>query len=440
MSWLARAKSFFCDEQKSQEVCDLPALVADIRNKLDSQRKLVYRLTPETVGAMTTRDWLALPDAVPHDDVDQIWNGPIDPVTNFPSHPNPPTATAVDDWNFGGPDDQQEGWGYIQLLTPLWLRDSNQNTGERGEVWFAECCGQPRLLQATTVNTPADDRGILDPVLLPAGIHYLYVRLSDFSANGGFQLQWSETETGVYANFNTYQGRKWQTKPTVECLEIGFCDDIPEGYDEKPPEMCDPVFTPAEGSGLSESEVLALIPTPLVIPAQEICNGDFVDLSGRSGWIHPWTPTYTANSGTIVEDWVQVSTAEVSPDCITDATINVDMGNSYFQLRNMYGRVWWDIRLLINGTAVTTYMFHKYHYEDDIGEANLSDDITPLGSAYFARSSVPAGATITVEMRRRHNFIAGNNAAGVPSGRNISGLRSHFSIHYNPTQIVTGRQ
>ena len=230
--------------------------VAGLEEKLNEQVRLVYRLTPETDEAMTTRDWLEPPASVAHDNVDSIWTGPIDAETNFPSHPNAPTATTPDDWNFGGPDDQQEGWGYVELLQPTWLRDNNQNTGERGEVWFAECCGEPRLLQSTTVNTPADDRGILDPVLLPAGIHYLYVRISDLSANGGFQLQWSATETGTYANFSTYEGRKWQTKPKVECLEVGFCDPTPEGYDEKPPELCDPVFVPAGDSGLTQLSLI----------------------------------------------------------------------------------------------------------------------------------------------------------------------------------------
>ena len=174
-------------------------------------------------------------------------------------------------------------------------------------------------------------------------------------------------------------------------------------------------------------------------PEQEICTGDFTDSTSRSGWLHTWTPTYTANSGTVVEDWVQITTAEIAPDCETDITVNGTLGNSYFQLRNMYGRAWYDVRLLVNGAPVVTYTFQNYHYEDDIGSTNLDDDITPLGSFHFARVSIPAGATITVEVARRHNFVAGNAAVAAPSGRVISGLRANFNVHYSPTQIVTGR-
>jgi len=179
---------------------------------------------------------------------------------------------------------------------------------------------------------------------------------------------------------------------------------------------------------------------PGPVTPQIICTGDFVDVSGRTGWLHPWTTPFTANSGTITDDWLQVSTAEVSPNCPTDITVNVDMGNSYTQVRNMYGRIFFDVRLLVNGVAVTTWTSHKYQYRDELNGTNLHDYIVPIGSAHFARATVPAGATITVEMRRRYNFIAGNTAIASPYGRNISGLRAHFNVHYSPTQIVTGRE
>ena len=193
---------------------------------------------------------------------------------------------------------------------------------------------------------------------------------------------------------------------------------------------------------LTAAQINALVvhPDPPVIPAQEICTGNFIDSSGRTGWVHTWTPFARANTGTVTQDWIQVSTVETAPDCDTDITVNVDMGNSYMQSQNANARVWWDIRLLVNGVAVTTYTFHKYHYEDDIGETNLSDDIIPLGSAHFSRASVPAGAQISVEMRRRYNFVMGQAANGIARTRNISGLRAHFNVHYSPVAIVTGRQ
>ena len=176
------------------------------------------------------------------------------------------------------------------------------------------------------------------------------------------------------------------------------------------------------------------------IPNQEICTGDFVDISSRSGWLHPWTTSYTDNTGTIIEDWVQVGGVEVSPDCDTDITVNVNMGNSYMQLRNMWGRIWYDVRLLIDGVPRITWSLQAYHHEDDIGGTNLDDDVIPLGSVHFARPSIPAGSEISVEIARRHNFVAGNTTISAPFGRVISGVRSHFSIHYTPVRIVTGRE
>lgn len=425
-----------CEDVSELQDCvaDAKSDIAAIGTKLESMKRLVYRL-PEADG-MTVRNWLEPPDSVAHDVVSNIWTGSNDADTHFQSHPNAPTAVLNEDWVWGGPSDQTEGWGYIELLQPTWVKDQNQNTGERGDVHFGECCGNPRLLQETLVNTPSADRVILDPVLLPAGIHYLYVRISDASANGGFQLQQSATETGTYANFS---GRSWTEKPYVQCMAVPVCEPVPEGWSETPPKICDPVFTPVASGGLTEAEVLALIPPPVVVPNQEICTGDFVDVSSRSGWLHTWTTFYTANSGTVVDGWVQVGSAEVSPNCVTDMTVNVSLGNSYMQLQNANGRVWYDVRLLVNGVAVTTFTFQNYHYEDDIGTTNLDDDITPLGSAHFARSNVPAGATITVEIQRRHNFVMGGAANGTARGRVISGLRSHFNVHYSPTQIVTGR-
>jgi len=175
------------------------------------------------------------------------------------------------------------------------------------------------------------------------------------------------------------------------------------------------------------------------IPIQEICLGDFIDSSARTGWIFPWTESFTTNSGTVTEDWVQVSTQERSPNCLTDITVNACMGNSYVQARNAWARIWYDIRLLINGVATTTYTFQNYHYRDDLGSTNLNDDIIPMGSVHFSRASVPANASVTVEMRRRYNFVIGAATVSQPFVREIGGLRSHFNVHYSPIQIVTGR-
>ena len=176
------------------------------------------------------------------------------------------------------------------------------------------------------------------------------------------------------------------------------------------------------------------------LPEQEVCNGSFSDVSTRSGWIHNWTESYSANSGTVLEDWVRIGGVEISPDCATDITVSGSFGNSYMQLRNMWGRAWFSVRLIIDDVAVTTFTLQCQHYSDNIGNTNLSDNSIPLGSFHFARAGVNPKAQIAVEISRRHNFTVGPTAVATPFGRVLSGLRSHYNIGYVPSQVVTGRQ
>lgn len=173
---------------------------------------------------------------------------------------------------------------------------------------------------------------------------------------------------------------------------------------------------------------------------QEICTGDFVDVSGRDGWIFPRTELFTTTQATVIEDWVQISTAETSPDCVTDITINGSVGESYFRLRNMWGRAFFDVRFLIDGVALGTWALNSYHYSDKRLNDVLKQEIGYSPSFSWARASVPANSTITVEALRRYAFTAGSAALGVVQGDHIAGLRSHFNVHYSPAQIVTGRQ
>ena len=214
---------------------------------------------------------------------------------------------------------------------------------------------------------------------------------------------------------------------------------------DKDGELYTPVNTVIDCPDLIDLDVLAQ-PTvtappsePAAVPDQEVCTGDFTDTSARTGWLHPWTPFITANTGTVNEDWIQVSTAETSPECVTDITVNLDMGNSYIMAQNVWVRLFYGARLLIDGVQVSAYALQKYHYEDDTGNANLGDYMTPLGSVHFARSNVPAGAVITVEMQRSYNMVMGPAAVGITRGRVIGGLRAHFNVHYSPINIVTGR-
>lgn len=262
------------------KVADIEAALGDIDTSCDNNDYPVYRMSQPSAG-VNVRRWTAAPDAVPHGNVDAIWTGPTDPLNGFPTHPNTPTQDIVEaNWNYAGPDDQMEAWAWIELTQPTWLRDNNGNTGERGEVWIAECCGTPRLLQKTTVNTPSSDRNLLDPVLIPAGIHMLYVRQSDQSANQGFDLEASANGTTGWANFN---GPTYATKPEVECLIVDGCSPVPEGYDLCYPEQCNTISPPPADSGLSEDDVIALIPAP-VLPATAVANLESDNNESEGSW------------------------------------------------------------------------------------------------------------------------------------------------------------
>jgi hypothetical protein len=208
---------------------------------LFAKQRCVYRLTG-TLG-VNRRVW-DNPDALPHTSVADLFTGPIDPVTLFPTHPNNPSIQNVEsDWLFNQADfpnngtDQMEAWGWIDTrgLGPVQLREANRNTGEYGEAWIGECCSAP-LLQAgfndaATDATTSSDSGILDPTgQLNEGIHYVYMRMSDLSVFMGIQLQYSVNGTD-WINFPA--ARSYATKPVVEELMISLCDSIPEGWSLK---------------------------------------------------------------------------------------------------------------------------------------------------------------------------------------------------------------
>lgn len=180
---------------------------------------------------------------------------------------------------------------------------------------------------------------------------------------------------------------------------------------------------------------------PGPVDDQIICNGNFTDTSGRTGWIFPRTELFTTTQATVIEDWVQISTAETSPaDCVTDITINGSVGESYFRLRNMWGRAFFDVRFLINGVALGTWTLNSYHYSDKRLNDVLKQEIGYSPSFSWARANVAPNSVITVEALRRYAFTAGTAALGTVQGDHIGGLRSHFNVHYSPTQIVTGRE
>lgn len=174
-------------------------------------------------------------------------------------------------------------------------------------------------------------------------------------------------------------------------------------------------------------------PTPPV-PAltKTTCAGPFMDQTNRTGWLQTWTPIVTANTGTITSDWIQVSTTETSPACATDVHVSVDFGTLYYQMRAFRLYHWVDWRLLVNGAAVINETYDEYNYDTTrTGDGELLPlDVNSdsMGHSNAVRYNVPAGATLAVEVRYRHNFNAAQTNAW---GRYIAGLRSQATFMYH---------
>jgi hypothetical protein len=234
----------------------------------------VYRLTDDP--GVRVRKWETY---TPHDLVANIFTGPTDPESGFPteSQAQTPDIDLIEpDFNTAGSADLFEAWAWVTLDQPGFLRDNNGNTGELGEVYIGLCCGTPVIQPGANNGSLADDtdgadRTLLDPVAVPAGTHFIYVRSSDFSANQGIDIEYSADGTS-WANLTAAQVQA--SKPTVECQIIDGCEPVPEGWDLCVPELCAPVMSPASpGGGLDEAAVQALLPAPstlVPIPDNEV--------------------------------------------------------------------------------------------------------------------------------------------------------------------------
>ncbi len=394
-------------------------------------------------------------NAVPHDNVSNIFTNT---GTDF-THPNGAgshtgvntsyfgfsTASATDLALLGLEDrdetngtDQLKVTGWFFTKTPIPLEDVNSNTGERGLLAIQYCCRGPLvvLTEDTTDSTGTGPRSAFDPVEVPAGIHKVIMLASDLSAWMGLDLR-DEDNNRV---------KSYRACPRFDCIPVlkdNFTgnlitptgDPVVVGENDswcKPDCLVPETPVASEGGGLTEDEVLALIGPHTEL---EVCTGPFAQGTGRTGWVHPWTPVMTANSGTVVEDWVQISTAETAPECPTDLTINAFLGNDYVQLEDARLYIWKDVQLLVDGLPVLTWTFQTYRYEDERGDTSNKLLINADGSVHLHRLNVAAGALVTVETRRRYNanaFLAGGRA------RTIGGLRAHANVHFSPRNIAIG--
>lgn len=425
--------------------------------------RLIYRYTPPAQNGFRARFWGAAagPNLYPGD-----WTGAPD----FNSHPLPSAVAPIVDVVNSNSDvsDSNSGanearYGIISgwMIVPdgaTQIRDNNQNTGELGYVLIGDCCGNQFKGEGEndTSITSTPDRGMLDPTPVTAGqLIEWYAPQSDLSV-----FQGSNPEFLIGANWvDADLTQAFPELPSVECMELPVCDPIPDGWSLKAPkEPCQPRYTQGGDSNTDNQQlsisgdtisltsggsVTVTHPAPVAVPPQEICTGPFVDRTGRTGWVFPWTAVNTANTGTITDDWVQISSTETSPNCVTDLAAFVDAGEIYHQIKSARAYQWIDFRLLVNGVAVVTETYDNYRYMDD-RHNNAATNSAPLkliienAKTWFAeRYNVPAGAAISFEMRRRYNHNAFQTGGSV---RTIGGLRSKAMAIYSPRQIVTGRQ
>ena len=331
--------------------------------------------------------------------------------------------------------DQLKVTGWFYSRTAISLRDVNTNTGERGLVAVQHCARGPLtvLNEDTTDSSGAGPRSAFDPFEAGPGITKVIMLASDLSAWMGLDLRdgdGNRVKSHVAAPYfecvpvlrDKYTGEL--LSPTGEPVTVEENDSWCEPECYAPPA--------AGGGGLTEEQVLDLVGPHTKL---EICEGPFTQGTGRTGWLHPWTPVLTANTGTVTEDWVQISTAETSPNCPTDLTINAFLGNDYVQLQDARIYLWKDVQLLVDGVPVLTWNLQTYRYEDERGDASTALLINADGSVHLHRQNIAPSSVITVEARRRYNangFLAGGRA------RAIGGLRAHANVQFTPRTIVTG--
>lgn len=220
-----------------------------------------------------------------------------------------------------------------------------------------------------------------------------------------------------------------ENKGTDDCLKLYNCDGVYEGDYVEASEIG------AECCANCPEPNFYTAPTALT-PEQQIAEGPFTFSYNRKGWLFPWTPTATANTGTITEDWEELGSSVLPTTEPTDLKVDFNMGHHYFQSDGCRSRVWMDARLMINGSAVKTWSLQNYKYIDERGNSLLQLEIDNTSSVHWDRKNVPAGATVAIEVRRRTN-MASFEANG--NTRVISGLRAHGSGITIPRNIVVGR-
>lgn len=187
---------------------------------------------------------------------------------------------------------------------------------------------------------------------------------------------------------------------------------------------------------------MSLDQTVEVVPKVQLIGPMTKALYGSNWLWGGWTPVYTANTtGTVDDGWVTAfnTTAPVTNDGsagLVDVAFNGNFGQKLNYGRECITRELFGWRVLINGTAVGTRSSAVVHYNDE--RTNLGDETInpymykPVGGWHWVRNSVPTGAAIEVQYRRRHIVVSGQTNT---YARFISGVYRGLNVHFSPRNV-----
>lgn len=176
-----------------------------------------------------------------------------------------------------------------------------------------------------------------------------------------------------------------------------------------------------------------------VVPKVQLIGPMTKALYGGNWLWGGWTPIYTADTAGNVEDgWVTAftTTAPVTNDGsagVVDVAFNGNFGQKLNYCRECITREFFGWRVLINGVAVGTRATSVVYYDDKrtgLGDETINPLLyKPIGDWHWVRSSVPTGAAIEVQYRRRHRVLSGQTNT---YARFIGGVYRELNVHFSP--------
>lgn len=223
-------------ETKLKKVC---ADLASLQSKVNAKTFPHYAVVQGEPG--WNYEWWTSEQVPDHVDP-RTWDGPLNqfgytkPTDVAPFASGTTSLTnSINDLNTSGAA-MRAGfiWTFVRIPDGAWIDDINGNTGELGFVDVGRLCFDMQATPGanTTTNTSGPERTLMDPHGPYVGDWYLVLMAqSDFSAFGGLQFRISEDGGNTWRALLADETSV--TLPTVDCVNVPFCDDPPEDYSDK---------------------------------------------------------------------------------------------------------------------------------------------------------------------------------------------------------------